>query len=262
MRYSSRFFLYAPFLLLLVLAGVAAGHWWLAAGALEKQLETLKGHEAVPGVTLDWRAVVIGGFPFRLDATFDGFTAKGAGPRGPFAWTTDKFAVHALTYGAEKDVFEAAGNQHLAWTDGSGASHSLAFLPGSLRASAVRDGRGLSRFDVDIVELGGKDISIGRAQFHLRRDPDGQSLDLMAEGDLVKAPGPLGGVRTFHVYQTLSQAASFAPLLAGQARAPGSHARWLAAGGTARITAAEWNGAKTLTPEQRDAAMTLLSAVY
>ncbi len=267
MKYSSRFFLYAPLLLLLMLAGYVMAHWWQVAGALETRLKALKGHEAAPGVTLDWRHAAVGGFPFRLDVLFDGLRVKGRGAHGPFAWTTDRFAVHALTYGAEKDVFEAAGNQHLEWMDAAGGSHTLDFLPGSLRASAVRDDRGLSRFDVDILELAGKGLSIGRAQFHMRRDPDGKSLDLMAEADLAK--GELGAfgneieIKTLRLYQTVSQAQAFAALLQGQAKAPESHALWLLAGGETRITQSELNGVRNrLTPEQSAAAILLLSPLY
>lgn len=263
MRYSSRFFLYAPLALLLLLAAAVGVHWWKVAGALDTRLKALKGHQAVPGVTLDWKTITISGFPFRLDILFDGLAVTGAGAHGPFAWTADKFAIHALTYGAEKDVFEAAGNQHLAWTDGAGAAHVLDFLPGSLRASAIRNATGLTRFDVDIVALAGKGLSVGRAQFHMRRDPDGKSIDLMAEGDFIKGPGPLNGLKTFRTYQTLSQGAAFAGLLRGEKTAPESHALWLLAGGETRLTDGGRNGGGTaLTPEQRQAALLLLSPLY
>jgi hypothetical protein len=263
MKYSSRFFLYAPIALFLALAGFVMVHWWNVAGAFDKKLTAMKGHEAVPGVTLDWSHMVVSGFPFRLDVTFDGLVVKGAGAHGPFAWNAEHFAVHALTYGAQKDVFEAAGNQHLAWTDAEGTAQGLDFIPGSLRASAVRDARGLARFDVDIIELAGKPISIGRAQFHMRRDPDGKSIDLMAEGTIVKGTGPLGGARLFRVYQTVSQGAAFAGLLRGEKTAPQAHALWLLAGGKTSITQAELNGAKNaLTPEQSAAALALLNPLY
>jgi hypothetical protein len=263
MRYSSRFFLYAPVALFLALAGFVMAHWWNVASAFDKTLAAMKGHEAVPGVTLDWSAVVVSGFPFRLDIAFDGLVVKGAGAHGPFAWRSDKFAVHALTYGAEKDVFEASGQQHLTWTDAAAAPHTLDFIPGSLRASAVRDGRGLARFDVDIIELAGTPISIGRAQFHMRRDPDGKSIDLVADGVIIKGSGPLGSARAFRVYQTLSQGTAFADLLAGRKTAPEAHALWLLAGGKASITQSELNGAKNaLTPEQSEAALALLNPLY
>lgn len=263
MRYSSRFFLYAPLALLLALAGLVSLHWWRTADAFEARLAALKGHEAVPGVTLDWSNVTVSGFPFRMDATFDGFVAQGAGAHGPFAWRSEHFALHALTYGAQKTVFEAAGNQHLSWSDATGAAYSADFLPGSLRASAVRGAKGLSRFDVEGIELAGKGFSIGQAQFHMRRDPDGKSIDLMAAGDAVKAAGPLGNIRSFRVYQTVSQGAAFTDLLVGRKSAPQAHALWLLAGGAAKITQAELNGKKNaLTPEQRDAAIALLNPLY
>ena len=263
MRYSSRFFLYAPIALFLALAAAVMVHWWNMAGAFDKKLTALKGHEAMPGVTLDWGHVTIAGFPFRLDATFDGFVARGAGAHGPFAWNAEHFALHALTYGAEKDVFEAAGTQRLAWTDAAGEAHTLDFIPGSLHASAVRDDRGLARFDIDIIELAGSPVSIGRAQFHMRRDPDGKSIDLMAEGTVVKGFGPLGSARELRLYQTVSQGAAFADLLRGAKAAPESHALWLLAGGNTRITQSELNGRKNaLTPEQNDAAARLLSPLY
>ena len=263
MKYSSRFFLYAPILLCLALAAFVMVHWWNVAGVFDKKLAAMKGREVVPGVTLDWSKATISGFPFRLDATFDGLVVKGAGAHGPFAWNAEHFALHALTYGAEKDVFEAGGKQRLAWTDASAVAHTLDFIPGSLRASAVRDARGLVRFDVDIIELAGTPVSIGRAQFHMRRDPDGKSIDLVADGVVVKGFGPLGSARNFRVYQTLSQGAAFAGLLAGKAGAPEAHALWLLAAGKASITQAELNGTKnTLTPEQGDAAIALLNPLY
>jgi len=262
MRYSSRFFLYAPLLLLLALASFVMVNWWKTANALETRLKQMKGREAVPGVILDWSAATVSGFPFRLDVTFAGFSVKGAGAHGPFAWQAAQFAVHALTYGAQKDVFEAAGQQHLAWTDASGQGHALDFLPGSLRASAIRDSRGLVRFDVDIVALNGKTLSIGRAQFHMRLDPDGKSIDLMAEGDTVKAAGPLGGVKSVRTYQTLSQGAAFAGLLRGEQSPAAAHAAWEKAGGRMTPTKTEINGAATHRLDQMIVTGQLLDALY
>ena len=82
MKYSSRFFLYAPVALVVILAVCVSVYWSRAAGAFEAQLAALKGHEAIPGVTLDWSKVTVSGFPFRLDAVFDGFSARGQGAHG------------------------------------------------------------------------------------------------------------------------------------------------------------------------------------
>jgi hypothetical protein len=234
MNYSSRFWLYAPVTVFLAIAAAVMVHWKFAADAFEQRLAALKGHQAIPGVTLDWSSVAVSGFPFRLDADFEGLSLKGAGAHGPFAWTTEKFALHELTYGRPKSVFEAAGQQHVAWTDASGLAHSADFLPGSLRGGSVTGGRGLTRLDLDIVDAGAKDFTIGELQFHMRRDPDGADLDLMLKADAVNS----GGVpaRTVQVYATLNQASALVALLRGEQAWPDAVKGWRAQGGKAKLS--------------------------
>jgi len=74
------------------------------------------------------------------------------------------FALHALTYGRSQTVYEAAGRQELRWTAAKAACPFHLFLPGTMRGSTVMDGRGLSRIDLDAVDLGDKDFTIGRFQ--------------------------------------------------------------------------------------------------
>ena len=123
MSYSSRFWLYAPLALFLALAFWAMSHWWLAAKALDQRLIALNGHQAIPGVRVAWSKQTISGFPFRLDVVFDDFSVRAEAPRGPLTWHSDHFALHSLTYGRTQDVFEAAGQQALAWTDADGFLH-------------------------------------------------------------------------------------------------------------------------------------------
>ena len=229
-KYSSRFWLYAPISTFLLLAAAAMVHWWILAGALEKKLSAAKGHEAIPGVFLDRDKVEVGGFPFRLDADFANFHIQGVAAHGAFSWKTDKFAMHALTYGRRQTVYEAAGQQMVRWTDAGGGAHAASFMPGSLHASSVEDARGLRRADLDIVELGSKDFVIGRLQFHMRRDPDGASLDLMLRLD------NWGARKQVQVYATLSQGKAFDALLRGEQAWPEAAAAWQAQGGKAKLS--------------------------
>jgi hypothetical protein len=229
-KYSSRFWLYAPITLFLMIAAAVMIHWWMVAGAFEKKLAAVKGHPAIPGVTLDWRTVAVGGFPFRIDADFTGFTIAGAGAHGPFAWTTEKFAAHALTYGRPKAVYEAAGQQRVQWTAADGSAHAASFLPGSMRASSIIGPEGLRRFDLDIIGMGAKDFTIGRLQFHKRRDPDGSDLDLMLKADAA------GARKQVQVYALLNRAGSLVSLLKGETAWPDAAAAWRARGGTAKLS--------------------------
>jgi len=233
-KYSSRFWLYAPISLVLLLAAAVMIHWWMLAAAFEKKLAALKGQEAIPGVTIDWTSVEVGGFPFRMDADFTNLRIQGAGAHGPFAWTSEKFAMHALTYGRKQIVYEAAGKQDVRWTWSNGKLQHASFLPATMRGSTILDAKGLSRFDLDITNLGGNSFTIGRLQFHLRRDPDGSDLDLMFRTDGLQLAGLKAG--SLELYATLSQLRALMPLLRGEASWPEAVKSWRAQGGTAKLS--------------------------
>jgi hypothetical protein len=234
MRYSSRFWLYAPVTAVLILAAAVAIHWWFAAQTFETALAAAKGHEAAPGITLNWTKVAVGGFPFRLDADFENFSVAGAGAHGPFAWTSEGFALHTLTYGRRKTVYEAAGRQHLQWAASDGQIHRADFLPGTLRASSTADARGLARFDLDVVDAVGDGFTARRLQFHMRRDPDGKSLDVMARAEDFTGAGEKAPL--VEGYFTLTDAAALMPLLDGKAAWPDTVRAWHDGGGRQKLT--------------------------
>lgn len=247
-RYSSRFWLYAPTAVFLLIAILVMAHWKFAADTFEKKLAALKGHDAAPGIILDWDAVAVSGFPFRIDADFTNFSVHGAAARGPFVWKTKQFALHALTYGAAKTVYEAAGPQHLEWRGADGV-HAADFLPATLRGSSITVARGLIRADIDVMDAGGAGFTARRLQFHMRRDPDGKDLDVMVKADAVASGA---GPRDVQAYATLSRAVLLSPLLEGRAFWPDAARAWTAAGGEMTIS-------KGINP---DAAARILSALY
>jgi hypothetical protein len=249
-KYSSRFWLYAPTGLFLTLAIAVMIHWWLAAGAFEKNLAALKGHEAIPGVTLDWTGVRVGGFPFRLDADFTNFHVQGAGAHGPAAWVSEKFALHGLTYGRSQNVYEAAGRQQARWTDADGHPHAASFLPGSMRGSSILDAQGLKRFDLDIVDMAVSNLAFTRFQFHVRRASTG--LDLMLKAEPLKSAADRKAAE-FQVYASLNQADAWAALLGGDMSWPQADAQWRARGGKAGLS-------QLIAPEM--SADLLLSPLY
>jgi hypothetical protein len=120
------------------------------------------------------------------------------------------------------------------WTDAAGAAHRESFIPASLRASSVLDDKGLSRADLDIVGMGAKDFTIGRFQFHMRRDPDGADLDLMLKADALKTQE--GPRKLVQVYVTLNRAGSLTSLLKGETSWPDADANWRAHGGKATLS--------------------------
>ena len=248
MSYSSRLWLYAPFAAVLILAAWVISQWWLAADALEKNLAALKDHPVMPGISMDWTSVAVDGFPFRVDASFNGLQIKGEGAHGPFSWSSEKFALHALTYGRNKTVYEAAGRQQLSWTDGTGKSQAIQFQHGSLHASSVTDAAGLVRFDLDIVNVASPRVTAGRFQFHLQRD--GKDLNLMVRADSITGLG--APKKLVQAYATLNKAETLAPLLRADMPWPMAVLVWKGFGGRAALS-------QTVEPEL---ATQVLSPLY
>ena len=180
MRYSHRFFLYAPVAALVVLAAAVALYWNVSVQAFAKKLNAMNGAEVAPGVTLHFTSESLGGFPFRIDAVLKNLRLDLAGSHGKASWQTQKFALHMLDYSSATLVFEAAGEQQISWHDAAGKAQSLAFLPGLLRASAhSRSGR-FDRFDVELIDAHLPAFDIARSELHLRQDPKVDALDLVA----------------------------------------------------------------------------------
>jgi hypothetical protein len=177
LTYSSRFFLYAPLGVFLALCVAASAAWWIKASDLSERLTAVNGHAVMPGVTVSFAAKKIGGFPFNLDTELTGFSVSVATPDGLTRWRSEKFAMHALTYGRDETIFEAAGKQRLEWDHG----RSLDFAVGALRASAILRGHALNRFDLDLIGFGSKAFTAQRLQFHVRQD--GEALQIFAAAD-------------------------------------------------------------------------------
>jgi hypothetical protein len=247
MRYSSRFFLYAPFAGLLLLAVTAAVHWWLVASALAKRLDAVNGHEIMPGVRVSFAQKRIAGFPFRTDTILKNLRVEVAEVDGPVVWASENFVMHELTYGRVQAIFEAAGKQTLSWTDAHGASHRFPFLPGTFRASSIlADGR-LIRFDSQIVDLVGADFRTADAQLHLRAAKSGIDVylslrDARIHGGYAAALGP--AIDNLIVNGTFDHDASLQALLRGAQAPQNALENWRQSGGVLAVKDVTLTGRK------------------
>jgi hypothetical protein len=115
-----------------------------------------------------------------------------------------------------------------------GQAHSADFLPAAMHASSTIDARGLARFDLDIVDAAGQGFTAARLQAHMRRDPDGTDLDVMARADDLKGFGPAAPLA--EGYFTLSAPAPLMPLLAGKTSWPDAVRAWNNEGGRQHLT--------------------------
>lgn len=244
MKYSSRFFLYAPLALFLALAIGAGANWWIAATALSRKLDSLNGRQAMPGVTLRFSSKRIGGFPFNLDAVFSDFRIEVATDHGPSTWTSKDFALHALAYGREQMIFEAAGPQRLTWTDVRHGHHVLPFAVGEWHASSIVDEHGLQRFDMDLIGFGSPALTAARLQIHARMGPNGDVVDVAGEADSLRASAMTTSLFGDTINQarfvgTATQSKSFNKIRTADASWQDGLESWRNAGGALHIEALE-----------------------
>jgi len=229
MRYSHRFFLYAPLGLLLLLATIVMAYWKYSADTFDVRLTKANGHEIMPGVRLGYASQSVEGFPFRLDSLIDALSIQIETDAGPLAWHAQHFAMHMLDYDQSRQIFEADGTQSISWTDAFGSPHVVFFVPGTLRASAITSSGSLARFDIDIVSLHAPNISGDRLQLHIRRDPVRNALDFVMQGDQLRLSCPKGtaGSRDLTVEGQLAPADPFRGLLAGRGDWRSAYTGWL-----------------------------------
>lgn len=241
MKYSSRFFLYAPLVLFLALAITACSYWWIVASALSKKLDALNGHLAIPGVTLSFASKTVSGFPFNLDVVFKNFRVTVDTPHGLSTWAAEDFALHALTYGRDQMLFEAAGHQALTWHDLKGGAHALPFQVGELHASTIETEHGMARIDIDCIGFGSPALTAARIQLHLRINPNGQAIDVAADGDAVHLSPPLvtlfgDTLNQVRAEITVAPLVPFSGLRKGETSWVDAVEAWRKAGGTADVS--------------------------
>lgn len=216
MRYSSRLFLYVPFVILLVIATVAMLRWRQLATEWETKLQAASnGQEIAPGVTLHFASKKITGFPFNLDVVLDKFAVAVQSTRGPISLESEHFAIHALTYGRAQQIFEAAGTQILTWTDAEGERHRFVFVPGTMRASAIEKDGHLARFDLDLDTLASPALTAARAQLHVR-NPGQNLLDIVIRADNLRAGSAASALSRLDFEGQMTQAASMSALLSAR----------------------------------------------
>ena len=248
MKYSSRFFLYAPIALFLALAVGAGANWWIVATALSKKLDMWNGRTAMPGVVLTFSSKRISGFPFNLDVVFKDFRVEVATDHGPTSWTSGDFALHALAYGREQMIFEAAGAQRLSWTDLEHRHHVMPFEIGEWHASSIVDVRGLRRFDMDLIGFGSPALTAARAQLHARLNPKDGAIEIAGEVEslrLSQRPPSLFGdtIARARVVASATRSHSFDAIRAANASWGNALETWRKADGALHVDDLElsWN---------------------
>ena len=259
MSYSSRFFIYAPVGLLLLVVVLYSVYWRVQADTLSARLDRANGGEVIPGVVFAFAGKTIAGYPFQLDVVLSGVTFSHQAPEGETAWRTEQLALHALSYRDDQFIFEAEGLQSLTRPPLSPATAPRVILatPAIARASAVLVQGRLTRFDLDLWEPQAKEASqgadpkrtftAGRAQLHLLSRAD-NTIDVAMQIDKARiGAGFAGGASEVSLPQIvlrakLTQADALDALKAGSMSAADAVAAWRVAMGAIAVSdlAVDW----------------------
>jgi hypothetical protein len=256
---SVRFFIYGPLAALLLLALSWSAYWFIAAENIRTELERLDGGEIIPGATLQFAAMNVGGFPFRFDIVLGGVTLAAQGQAGAWAWRSERISLHAAAHKRAPYILEADGLQTLSWPGEQGAPQNvLQMTSGIARAGVHFENGRLQRFDIDILNAEANDASLDAAPMRSFGFARAQARFMAWEDDTIGFIGSLDAGRIGSGYRPalgsdlsrvriegeISQAQNLQDLRAGSAGVRSSLASWRDAGGTIALqpTEAAWGG--------------------
>jgi hypothetical protein len=173
-----------PMIAVFTVFALYSGYWYIVAGKLRTALDAFAISPHQGDVALGWSDLTIGGYPYRIAATFTAPVATAPLAPEDWSWQADSAEVDFLPYNFHHLVLKIGGEQTLQYKDVSGPSpkqHILrATAAGGTWASYVDvPGTPIGRLAVDIDNLvaemdggpksgGGQRFAAGRLQLHMR----------------------------------------------------------------------------------------------
>jgi hypothetical protein len=190
---SKRIFIYGPLAALILLGLAYSIYWFVIVSKITAELARLDGNEIIPGINFQFTERNVGGFPFRFEVFLSGVTIAAQGDKGTIAWQSERIALHAMSYGRRAYILEVDGLQTFTWpAEGDAPQNIVQVNTGITRASALIEDGHLARFDIDVLNAEGRDVSqnaammrefrFARAQIHLLVQED-DTIGILAELD-------------------------------------------------------------------------------
>ena len=199
-RKKSRFWLYAPFVLLLILVGAWTAYWFIAKGQLDKGIDEWIAAERANGAELEYSSKSLGGFPYRFELVVNDPIYQ---PAGAPRWEGEQLRLvmqpwnwqHVIAYSPGRNLLTEAGGLRqtvtldktsaasLSWnsdTEFLGDTIGPSRLIGEVRSffpAWIRSGGNPERFHRALVQ---EDGAVEIAQGLLDWGP----LDLGVKGDI------------------------------------------------------------------------------
>ncbi len=190
-----------PFRIFLPFVGIAAigvlytVYWFVAAGKLREGIENFSTRDNPSDINVDWSALSIGGFPYRIAATFTGPLANAPNAPEKWSWSAPSLEADFMPYNLRHVVLKIDGEQKLSYSDVRGENplrHLIrAQATGTWVSYVDEPGIPIGRLAIDIDKfnglrdgvagddlatgISGERLSADRLQLHLRPADDDAS---------------------------------------------------------------------------------------
>ena len=180
---TSRFRIFLPTLVLLVLFGALAGFWTYASWRAGQEIDAWLDREARLGRTWTCPNREIGGFPFRIEVTCDRPSFAGHAPGRDVTGEVGRVMAVAQLQSPSHVIVEAVGPLVVASASGDRLTLEWELLHASVEG---RPGAGLGQFAVEVTKprlamtgfgIPQTNLEAGMVDLHIRRTPDRPDSD-------------------------------------------------------------------------------------
>ena len=236
-----RFWLFAPYVVLLVAAAVWSGVWLAARASLIGRLDAAAERLRGEGYVATWKSRAVGGYPFRLDVVIQ--EARLVEPSG---WGLSAPRLEAQAYAYAPDHWLAVADQGVIIERPKGGPVAVAGRV--LRASVVGVAQATPRVSVEGVDLtftpqpGGRPFAITHAQqlgLHMRPSGEDRVEGYLLLAGANAAPGGwLSGIAGDRPLALVADGFVSQPAAFSGRDWPQMARHWAAAGGAVEIAQA------------------------
>lgn len=173
---KSRFWLYLPFVLLLLVVAAWTAYWFIARAQLDKGIDAWIENERAMGATIDYSAKSLGGFPYRFELVVDDPVYQ---PQGSARWEGEQLRLvmqpwnwqHVIAYSPGRNLLTEPGGLRQTLTLDRTSAASLSWNTDMIERIGVQMGNASALIDGESYATTGFSLNV--------KPRDGAEDDLM-----------------------------------------------------------------------------------
>ena len=164
-RKKSRFWLYAPFVLLLILVGAWTAYWFIAKDQLDKGIDEWIAAERANGAELEYSSKSLGGFPYRFELVVNDPIYQ---PAGAPRWEGEQLRLvmqpwnwqHVIAYSPGRNLLTEAGGLRQTVTLDKTSAASLSWNSDTIERIGLQMGNATALIDGETYATTGFSLNL------------------------------------------------------------------------------------------------------